>query len=424
MSIRRCEIVQEQRFLTEEQIITAITGRRSISKYAYILHDKDTYTKEDEEKNPAHKAGTLKPAHWHIVLLFHDGQQQQLKYIAKWFGQGEERVQKIKSRNIEDAFTYLIHQNAPQKFQYSPSEVTANFDYTDFIQNNSMFVDRKLEIIAQIGAGVITRSNYARYINIQEYVQYSNDIAKAFDYYDKSISTIDRDLEAIFITGASGTGKTTFAKYLAKEKGLSCFISSVGKDMLDGYENEEVIVYNDIRENCGLAFNEFIQLVDNNTNARGKSRFRNKNLSKCKLVIVTTILTMDELMGKLDPLHEEDWKQFRRRFKLSLTVFKDHIQAQQYRLSDDAYGPPTRLDNPVKDLIEKASNDPGLTPEEVSSFLHIPLLVDPPKVEPEPAGVETYNPFHIDKNSIEPIQINDKIWEDNDGLLADIEVPF
>ena len=50
MSIRRCELVQEQRFLTEEQIEAAINGRNSINKVAYILHDKDTYTEEDEKK--------------------------------------------------------------------------------------------------------------------------------------------------------------------------------------------------------------------------------------------------------------------------------------------------------------------------------------------------------------------------------------
>ena len=85
MSIRRCELVQEQRFLTEEQIEAGLAGRISIKNYAYILHDKDTYTTEDEKKNAERKAGTLKPAHWHLILQFNEGQQQQVKYVAKWF---------------------------------------------------------------------------------------------------------------------------------------------------------------------------------------------------------------------------------------------------------------------------------------------------------------------------------------------------
>ena len=112
MSMRRCEIEQQARFLSEEQIIEAITGRRSIKYYAYILHDKDEYTEVDEQKNPEHKAGTLKEPHWHVVLVFFDGQQQQLKYIAAWFKQPTNRVEKIKSlEGTEEAAIFTKDSN-------------------------------------------------------------------------------------------------------------------------------------------------------------------------------------------------------------------------------------------------------------------------------------------------------------------------
>lgn len=378
MSIRRCEIVQEQSFLSEEQIKNAITGRRSIKNYAYILHDKDTYTPENEKADPEHKAGSLKPPHWHIVLQFNEGQQQQIKYVAKWFNLEPQYVQKIKSKHIEDAYAYLIHQNAPKKYQYDPSEVIANFDYPLFISENATFLDRGDELVAQIGCGIITRSNYTTYINIHEYVEYETLLKKAFDYYDKKTATIHRELEAIFITGASGTGKTSIAKYIAEQKGMSCFVSSVGQDMLDGYENEEVIVYNDVRGNCGLALNEFIQLVDNNTNARGKSRFRNKNMSNCKLVLVTTVLSMEDFLKQLDPRHDEDWKQFRRRFKLYMHAFPDHIMVSQYDPALDRYGNAVKLENPVRDLIQSTTEAPVRSAEELSAFLNIDILPQAP----------------------------------------------
>ena len=78
MSIRRFEIVQRADLLTEEQIIAGFKGRRSVRLYAYILHDKDTYTIEDEKENAEHKAGTLKPSHWHIIGDFYENQQQQI----------------------------------------------------------------------------------------------------------------------------------------------------------------------------------------------------------------------------------------------------------------------------------------------------------------------------------------------------------
>lgn len=374
MSMRRCEVVQEVRYLSEEQIIKALSGRRSIKYYAYVLHDKDVYTADDEAKNPAHKAGTLKEPHWHIIIIFYDGQQQQLKYIAAWFEQKPERVQKIKSRRVEDALLYLIHQNAPTKYQYSADEVKANFDYITFIKENAMFMDRGDEIVSAIDSGIITRENYTQFVTVHEYVQYSKPMEKAFAYVEKKGNTVNRELDAIFICGLSGTGKTSIAKYLAEQRGLSCFISSVGQDMLDGYEDQEVIVFNDVRGNCGLALNEFVQIADNNTNARGKSRFRNKNLSKCKMIIVTTVLSMDQLLRQLDPFHHEDWTQFYRRFKLHIVVYKDHIEVSQYRATTNDYGNTVKLDNPITDLVQKSMNSTAMTAEELSDYLHIPLL--------------------------------------------------
>ena len=374
MSMRRCEIVQQLRFLTEEQIKAALNGKRSIKYYSYILHDKDVYTEEDEKKNPEHKAGTLKEPHWHIVIVFFDGQQQQLKYIARWFEQPTNCVERVRSRRFEDAFAYLIHQNSPDKHQYDVSEVKANFDYETFIAQNAMFLDRKDELVAQITIGKITRSNMTAYITPHEYVQYKRALEDAFDYYDRANFTLDRQLEVIFVDGKSGLGKTALGKNIAKQRGYSCFISSVGSDMYDGYANEEVVVFDDIRENCGLTFDQFLKTIDNHTNSRGKSRFRNKNLTFCKMVIITTILPMDEFLRRLDPYQKEDWKQFRRRCRFYITMKEDYMIVREYDFQSDSYTNETYLENPVKGLIEKTKAEPKMSPEEISMHLGIPLL--------------------------------------------------
>ena len=374
MSMRRCEIVQQLRFLSEEQIKSGINGRRSIKYYAYVLHDKDEYTEEDEKKNPAHKTGTLKEPHWHILLVFFDGQQQQIKYIARWFEQPPNTVEKVKSPRVEDAFAYLIHQNSPEKYQYDVKEVKANFDYETFIAQNAMFLDRKDELVAQITIGKITRSNMTAYITPHEYVQYKRALEDAFDYYDRANFTLDRQLEVIFVDGKSGLGKTALGKNIAKQRGYSCFISSVGCDMYDGYANEEVVVFDDIRENCGLTFDQFLKTIDNHTNSRGKSRFRNKNLTFCKLVIITTTLPMNEFLHRLDPYQKEDWKQFRRRCRFYITMKEDYMIVREYDFQSDSYTNETYLENPVKGLIEKTKAEPKMSPEEISMHLGIPLF--------------------------------------------------
>lgn len=396
MSIRRFEIVQQADRLTEEQIIAGFKDRRSVRIYAYILHDKDTYTAEDEKANPAHKADALKPPHWHIVGDFYENQQQQIKYVARWFGVPDNMVQKIKSRYIEDAFCYLIHKNAPKKYQYDATEVKANFDYQGFIANDSIFLTREDEIVAQITAGIITRVNMTEHITAHEYVEYKRSIENAFDYFEKAHHTLDRSLEVVYLYGGSGLGKTTLAKYIAQQRGLSCFIASIGTDMLDGYNGESAIILDDIRAECGLTYDQFLRTIDNHTNARAKARFRNKNMAFCKLIIISTILTMDELMDRLDPSKQEDRKQFRRRCKLYVQVNKDYLLVQEYDFATDKYTNDTYLVNPVKELIKKAAATPKLTGQEISSFLAIPQLPDdqnpalkkkaktPPQTPPSP----------------------------------------
>jgi len=376
MSMRRCEIVQQADRLTEKQIIEGLKNRRSIKWYAYILHNSDTYTKEDESSNPEHKQGEPKPPHWHIVIVFYENQQQHMKYVARWFDVPQNMVQKIKSRYVEDAFAYLIHRNAPRKHQYDPAEVKANFDFTEFVANDSTFLTRQDEIVAQIADGIITRVNMTEHIKAHEYVEYKGAIENSFDYYDKAHHTLDRSLEVIYLHGGSGLGKTALAKYIAKQRGMSCFIGSIGTDMLDGYNGEETIVFDDIREYCGLTFDQFLRTIDNHTNARGKARFKNKNMSFCKLIIISTILSMSELLDRLDPSGTEDGKQFRRRCRLYIEVTEDYLVVKEYDFTSDRYVNDTLLTNPMKALIKQTAAMPKMTPQEISNFLAIPLLPD------------------------------------------------
>ena len=96
MSMRRCEIVQQADRLTEEQIIEGLKNRRSIKWYAYVLHDSDTYTKEDEASNPEHKQGEPKPPHWHIVifLLFPDSSPL---WLGSYLHGGTENLKKAQT---------------------------------------------------------------------------------------------------------------------------------------------------------------------------------------------------------------------------------------------------------------------------------------------------------------------------------------
>lgn len=119
-------------------------------------------------------------------------------------------------------------------------------------------------------------------------------------------------MQVIYITGESGTGKTTLAKYLALCTGYDYFVSGSGADLLDGYDKEECIILDDLR---GDAFkqNELFKLTDNNTNSSIKSRYQNKDISNCKLMIITSIKQPSKLYDWSN--QDEPSKQFARRLE-------------------------------------------------------------------------------------------------------------
>ena len=93
-------------------------------------------------------------------------------------------------------------------------------------------------------------------------------------------------MNCIFITGASGTGKSTYAKQIASENNLSVYISSGSNDVLDDYQGQDCIILDDLRPSC-MGLSDLLKMLDNNTASTVKSRYKNKVL-ECKMIIITT----------------------------------------------------------------------------------------------------------------------------------------
>ena len=183
MKMKKSEITQQCKYLTEEQIQQAIKGRKCIKQWAYICHDKDI----DDNGEP-------KALHWHIMLQFNDTQDS--KYIAKWFGIEEQYVNRSSSKRFEPMLLYLIHANATDKYQYDATLVKANFDYVAFIQQGGKNI-RRSEILEMIDKGIITEFNYTEHLNISEYTKYRKFIEDAFRYKRESQYTGSRNLDVI-----------------------------------------------------------------------------------------------------------------------------------------------------------------------------------------------------------------------------------
>ncbi|WP_349952617.1 Rep family protein, partial [Bacteroides finegoldii] len=255
MRVRSIELVQRIEYLDLIHITNVLNEKSCIKDYALITHDKDV--KED---------GTPVAPHLHLMMRF--SEVQDTKYIAKWFNVGEQYLCKIKGR-FADALMYLTHENAPEKYQYSEDDVISNFDFRKEKEKKSNNLRRE-EIINKIACGEIREFNLFDSVNAIEYDKYRRNIENAFLYRQKILlKEINREMEVVFISGASGSGKTTYAKMMCENQNYSYFISSSSNDPFDGYAGQDAVILDDLR-GSSFTFADLLKITDNHTSSSVK----------------------------------------------------------------------------------------------------------------------------------------------------------
>lgn len=315
MKVRMCEIVQQLEYLSLDKIESVLKSKECIKDYAYIVHDKDVDDK-----------GALKKSHVHLALRFNNAYDT--KHISQWFDVPEQYIGRVKGKWV-DVLKYLTHKNALDKFQYLDEEVVSNFDFVEEIKNKDKSKDeRKFEIINKIVSGEIREYNYYDYISIEEYDKYRKSIDNAFKYRLDSIKGVERQMECIFITGDSGTGKTSYAKQVAKDRGFSVFVSSGSNDPLDDYKGQDCIILDDLRPSC-MGLSDLLKMLDNHTASTVKSRYKNKVL-ECRLIIITTTLSIDSFFSNVFSEEKETIVQLKRRCGLMLNFHLKYYETYVY----------------------------------------------------------------------------------------------
>lgn len=349
-TMRRCEIVSnletnEGETLFDMDNLKEVLKRDCIQDFAYCIHDKDTYTDEDEKKNPDHPSGSLKPAHIHLMLRFH--QPQHIENIAKWYGLEANFIEKIHG-SWESACVYLIHGNAPDKYQYSPDDVTANFNFQRLL--DSYEKKQNLDSVLQrILNGDIREYNKTLEIDNIMLVQCSRQIREAFKIRGEHLQATqqNRHMECIFITGSAGVGKTTLAKQIATENNLAYFISSGSNDILDGYSQQPCIIVDDVRPSS-MGLSDLLKMLDPHTACTVKSRYFNKFVN-ADLIILTTVLDIDEFYRNVFSEQVEPVTQLKRRCKTYIKLFSDSIYVSVWDSKRMAYSAPVMYKNTILD---------------------------------------------------------------------------
>ncbi len=339
-----CEVSTQQVYLSEEKIIKTLKERPFI-KWCYILHDKDT--NED---------GTLKAPHWHIFVKLANGRN--FGEIAEWFGVPVQQVEKIKCGRYDGAVPYCIHKNNPEKYQYSPEEVKASFDYLALLKKQDKkfnYEQRKKEIIEQIAEGTIRIFNLYEHITPYEYTIFKKEIDRTFEYRRNAIANEQRKKEVIFIQGDSQVGKTTYAKKLATDKGYSFKVSGASNDPLEGYEGQDCLILDDLR-GSSQRLEDLLKMLDNHTSSMAKSRYHNKIL-ECKLIIITSTQGIETFFSNLFMEHPESIVQLKRRCKTYLQMTEGTIFVSFYDEVERDYKIVTVLENPIQNLYPAKALD-------------------------------------------------------------------
>ena len=355
-SWRTCEIVQQLEYMSQEDVEAGL-DHNAVQDYAYILHDKDV-----------HEDGTPVAPHWHIMIRFK--RPVQTESLCKWFGIKSNMIGYILG-TFGDAVAYLTHRNKPEKYQYLDEEIKSNYDFKVEVEkalSKKKASQRKEEIIELIRSRIVREYNYTEYITALEYDKFKRAIDNAFTYRRDTLKSLDRHMNVIYIYGGSGTGKTTYAKQLAINKGLSCYISSGSNDPLDGYKGQDCLILDDIRPGDFL-LSDFLKILDNNTQSTVKSRYKNK-LLECQYLIVTTSFDIPVFFDLLLDSEGESVKQMERRCTLKIQMNTSTMTTYVYQPVSGKYKKVSILKNPVSEVYNKRD----LTDEECQAYVDSLLL--------------------------------------------------
>ena len=322
MYLKQCLVTSNVEFFKGD-VGDIIKSKKTIKQYAYILHDKDV------GQSP----------HWTIYLNF-GSSGVDTKQVGEWFGLQESQVEKIKGRKT-DALQYLTHSNETQKYkhQYSPTEITANFDFETEITNAKILGDFKNFSYAE-------QLEYVESLPVSEKTTAFRKLETLWRIRCQWLSLhTDRKIEVIFICGKGGTGKTFYAKKLLESMNLDFCISSSSNDPLQDYLGQKAIILDDFRDRSFSHFEDCLKLLDNNTSSSVQSRFHNKVFNG-ELIIITSSVPLHywyrgkNADGKYYNVANEDFIQLYRRISCYVEITTEEIVIYQ---EIDSNGRPSGL---------------------------------------------------------------------------------
>ena len=262
--------------------------------------------------------------------------------------------------DIGGALSYLTHRNAPDRYQYSDDDVVAKPGY-DWIAVRTKSESKQAEnkslqnLLAGIESGTVRRYNLHQHISMQMYIDHKAEIEKAFEYRENALKNDhNRKIEAVYITGEAGAGKTTIAKQYCNKREWSYCISGSSRDPMQDYAGQDVLILDDLRPEV-FPLADLLKLLDNHSASSASARYRDRWL-EVKAIIITTVLPIEDffrgIQNRAEPLH-----QLKRRCKTMIRLTSSMMEIYTYRTRVQEYQLISSAPNPVAQQYPDADDD-------------------------------------------------------------------
>lgn len=346
-----------------QDIIEYMTNILKPLRFAGILHDKDIG-----------QDGNLVAPHIHLVLQFESARS--LNNLAKLTKQPIQCFEQWRG-SVNNAYSYLVqHTESNQdKYQYSPKEVIANFDYLlllDTIErnvtkryeiNDTMIIDNLLDLLY---TGNITKLEIEQRLTGSQYAKARQKIETVYlkrletqaELWRKEMIDKNEIVTIIWLFGKAGTGKTRLARQYAEQYDLNYFITGSIRDPFQQYNLEHVIILDELRPHQ-FDYSDLLKMFDPyNVKAMASSRYFDKPLLANIYIITSPYSPYDfflELTKKRKTSHIDSWGQLMRRLSLVVEVKKEHLQFYKYEPMDQMFyiDHGNKLPNPFKNQTDK-----------------------------------------------------------------------
>lgn len=313
---------------TQNELIKKVQQLPYLDQYALITHDKDVK-----------KDGTSVSPHIHLVLCFK--QRIRIWQIAKALEQKAQYFETMTKRgkNVEtsrnNAFAYLIHNTTQAKeqgkYQYNPSDVIANFDYVQLINNlkKATFYTPK-QILADFNEGNIDKLEALRRIkesNSPRIPQYTSSITKIEEINNRikqqnwiqEHEKSKKPITIIWIYGSAGVGKTEFAKHVAIKYSTNKTYDFTGstKDLFQTVGTASSLIIDEIRPK-DIKFNDLLKITDPfNYRKFAPSRYHDKAII-ADTIIFTSPYSPIQFFQKYKMDNQDSFKQLQRRLTITI----------------------------------------------------------------------------------------------------------